>query len=107
MATAEQIAELRLLIAEPTEANYSDVQLNTWLDQAANEFVVAYEIWTQKAAGAAALVDVSEGGSSRKMGDVYEQYLSMADQMLARATSATSPPDGSGSGVRVRRLTRP
>lgn len=107
MATAEEIAALRLLIAEPTEATYTDVALGTLLDGATNQFVVAYEIWTQKSAAVAGLVDISEGGSSRKMGDLYEQYLSMAEQMRQRAVSATQPPDGFGSGIRIRRLARP
>jgi hypothetical protein len=108
MATAEEIAALRLLIAEPDDAApYTDIALGAALDVAANEYVVAFEVWTQKAAGTAGLVDISEGGSSRKMGDLYEQYLSMAEQMRVRAVSANQPPDGSGSGIRIRKLARP
>lgn len=107
MATAEEIAALRLLIAEPTEATYDDAALGVFLDTADNEYAAAYEIWTRKAAASAALVDISEGGSSRKMGDLYEQFLSMAEQMRQRAISVTPVPDGFGSGIRIRKLTRP
>jgi hypothetical protein len=107
MATVEEIAALRLLIAEDTQDPYTDAELGVMLDAAANQYVVAYEIWTNKAAATAGLVDISEGGSSRKMGDLYEQALSMAEQMRLRAVSATQPPDGFGSGTRVRKLTRP
>lgn len=108
MATAEEIAALRLLIAEPDDiAPYDDAALSTLLDNSTNSFLIAYEIWTQKAAATAGLVDVSEGGSSRKMGDLYEQALSMAEQMRQRAISATNPPDGLGTGIRIRKLTRP
>ena len=105
MATAEEIAALRLLIAEPTEDTYTDADLNTRLSAAANEYTVAFDIWTEKAAAAAGLVDISEGGSSRKLGDIYEQALGMADAMRERAVSATNPP--SGAGVRIKKLTRP
>lgn len=103
MATAQQIAALRLLIAEPgPAAPYDDVTLGALIDAAPNMYSVAYEIWTSKAAGAAALVDVSEGGSTRKMGDVYEQYLQMAANMRGRSEDLTGT-----VGVRVSKLTRP
>lgn len=106
MATPEQIAALRLLIAEPSEETYTDAVLMALYDAAANPNLVAYDIWTQKAAAVAGLVDVSEGGSSRKMGDLYEQYLSMAATFATRATSETLPPTGAGS-LRIKSLTRP
>ena len=72
MATPEQVAALRLLIAESDELNYTDTVLGDRLDAVTgNGDLVAYQIWTEKAAGAATLVDISEGGSSRKMGDIY------------------------------------
>lgn len=106
MATADDIAALRLLIAEPDQDTYSDEELSNRLD-AGTEYVVAFDIWTEKAASAAGLVDISEGGSSRKLGDVYEQALGMAEAMRQRALSATSPPDGTGAGPRIKRLSRP
>lgn len=108
MATVAEIAALRLLIAEPDDAApYDDATLNTRLTAAlGKEYVLAYEIWTEKAAAAAGLVDVSEGGSSRKMGDVHEQALNMAEEMRKRALSKPVP-DGSLAGIRIRRMTRP
>ena len=107
MASPESVAALRLLIAEPDDDTYSDNAISDRLDvTGASEYSVAFDIWTEKAAAAAGLVDMSEGGSTRKMGDIYEQALGMADAMRARALSATQPPDGSGPGVRVRKLTR-
>ena len=108
MATAEQIAALRLLIAEPNNvAPYTDTALGELIDEGTGQYVIAYHIWNQKAAGAAGLVDISEGGSSRKMGDLYEQYLSMAERMRVAAVSPTDPPTEFGSGIVIRRLTRP
>ena len=107
MASSEELAALRLLISEPDEETYTDSQLYALLDSVGNQFEIAYRIWTEKAAATAGLVDISEGGSSRKMGDLFEQALEMAEQMRLRAISASQPPDGSGSGIRIRKLTRP
>ena len=108
MATPPEIAALRLLIAEPNNvAPYTDAVLGELIDAGQSQYTIAYHIWNQKAAGAAALVDISEGGSSRKMGDVYEQYLSMAERMRQAAVSPTDPPTEFGTGITIRRLTRP
>ena len=107
MATAEEIAALRLLIAEPSDKLYSDVTLGEFLDLYTNQYRAAYEVWTQKAALTAGLVDITEGGSTRKMGDLHEQALSMAEQMRVRAISGDDTPDGSQPGIRIHKLTRP
>lgn len=104
MATPADIAALRLLIAEPDDGTYTDAVLAARLDAGVNEYAVASDIWTEKAAAAAGLVDMSEGGSTRKMGDVYAQMLKMASEMSSRANAA-DPPVGS-TGVRVSKLTR-
>jgi hypothetical protein len=99
MATAEEIANLRRLIAEAGPASpFDDPTLSARLDVADSIYALASEIWTEKAAAAAVLVDVTEGGSSRKMSGVQDQALMMASQMRNSAT---------GSGVIVRRLQRP
>jgi hypothetical protein len=93
MATAEEIAALRLLIAEPTGDPYTDAVLSTMIDAVSADLNrAAYDVWVQKAAAAAELVDMSEGGSSRKMGDIYEQALAMA-QHFANATPGGVEPD--------------
>lgn len=107
MATAEQIAALRRLIAESDESTYTDQVLSDLIDASdGNLNTVAYEVWTEKAAAAANLVDVTEGGSSRKMGELHEQALNMAEMFRNRALEATTPPTGS-TGVRIRRIVRP
>jgi hypothetical protein len=104
MATAEQIAALRLMIAQPEDvAPYTNAVLGAAIDAAGNLDQVAYEVWIQKAAAASALVDISEGGSSRKMGDLQEQYLAMA-----RVYGDRLPTGGTelGRRTRISRLTR-
>lgn len=108
MATAEQIADLRLLIADTDPANYkyTDTYLSNLIDAQSGELNrSAYEVWVQKAASSAELVDISEGGSSRKMGDVYEQALTMA-RHFANATPGGVEPD-SPRYPRLSKLRRP
>lgn len=102
MATVEEIAAFRLLIAEPDETTYTDADLSGILDSALSVNNAAATIWTQKAAAASALVNVSESGSSRSLGDLQKNALNMAQQFrsAAEADQATSP------GVRIRRITR-
>lgn len=108
MATPEQVAALRLLIDEPDETTYTDVALSNKIDaRQGNLDLAAYDVWTEKASAAADLVDVSEGGSSRKMGDLHEQAMAMAKFYAERAQSPVVPPDGQGPGVRIKRLVRP
>jgi hypothetical protein len=102
MATADQIAAFRLLIAEPEETTYSDAQLSALLDSATSTNSAAASIWTQKAAAAAQFVNVSESGSSRSLGDLQRNALNMASQFQAAAEADQS----SSPGVRVRRIVR-
>lgn len=103
MASVDQIAQLRLLIAEPDDAEpYTDAALGVRIDADGDINKTAYNIWVEKAAAAAQLVDTSEGGSSRKMGDVYEQSLKMADYFKGLITDGT-PVSG---GTVIRKLRR-
>lgn len=107
MATAAEVSALRLLIAEPDNAEpYTDSSLSTRLDDDGNADKTAYNIWTEKAAAWAALADISEGGSSRKQGDLHEQALNMANYFRKRVSDETAP-DGAGTGVRIAKLRRP
>lgn len=92
MADATAIARLRLLINEPDATNgYTDQALGDRLDVGGGEDLVAYQIWTEKAAKFAELVDISEGGSSRKMGDLHEQALNMATVFSQRVNGDAAP----------------
>lgn len=104
MATPDQVATLRELAAVPDDVPpYTDAQLEALIDASASLDAAAAEIWTRKAAKAAELVDISEGGSSRKMGDIYEQALAMASHYTERASGGTT---GASRGVVVSRLRR-
>lgn len=107
MATPEAVAALRLLIAEPDNKEpYTDNALSARLDADGDADLTAYNIWSEKAAAWSALVDISEGGSSRKQGDLAEQALTMATFFRKRVES-DPPGAGSGTGVRISKLRRP
>lgn len=107
MATADEVAALRLLIAEPLNKEpYTDSALSVRLDADGNADVTASNIWTEKASAWAALADISEGGSSRKQGDLHEQALNMAAYFRKRVADESAP-DGAGTGVRIAKLRRP
>lgn len=100
MATVEQIAALRLLIAEQINAEpYTDTRLGLRIDAAGDLNTVAAAVWQEKAAKYADLVDISEGGSSRKMGDLHEQALNMVLHFQSMTPAASG-------GTRIRRLSR-
>lgn len=105
MATAQQLADLRLLVSEPDETTYTEQTLSDRIDAAVGDLdVVAAQVWEEKAARYARLVDVSEGGSSRKMGDLQDNALLMVKHFNAKIGNR---PTGINAGaVRISRLRR-
>lgn len=89
MATVTQIADLRKMVNEPTTAVYSDQYLSDLLDASPNAEFAAASIWNQKAARFAELVNVKEGNSSRDLGDLYDQALSMSKHYSEAASTLT------------------
>jgi hypothetical protein len=102
VATDDQIAELRLFTAEYDESSYTDEALGLILDASSSTKVAASTVWTQKAAKYAALVNVSESGSSRNLSDLHQNALRMAATLGAGAEEDTVE----STGIRIRRLTR-
>jgi hypothetical protein len=66
---------------------FDDAQLQAAIDAQGGVKPAAIYIWRVKAASSASLIDVSESGSSRSMGDLHKQYLTMADS-LAKEVAA-------------------
>lgn len=77
--TLTPLAQLRRLINEPDAAGtYSDVELTDRLTAAANDMnTVARDVWAEKVAAYADLVNISEGGSSRSMSQAYDHAKEM------------------------------
>lgn len=108
MATADQISRLRVLIDDPagTTQTYDDTALSALIDQAGGDLdVAASEAWQEKAASYSRLVDVTESGSSRKMGDLYKNALQMSKHYSDKVTAAAAPV--SSTRARVRPIVRP
>lgn len=104
MATVEQIAQVRLLVAEPTQTTYSDAALGNMIDAVGDDLnIVARDVWVQKAAALAEVPDVSEAGSSRSMGALHAKALSMVTYFQKQIDTAVA---ASTTGTRIRRLTR-
>jgi|SRR3954451_964964 hypothetical protein len=105
MATIEDVSQLRLMIAEPDETTYTDAMLGALLDTYAGGTVplsrAARDVWYQKAATYAELVDISEGGSQRKNGDLHKRALEMASLFNGQADLS----DGNRP-TRIARLSR-
>lgn len=74
MATAEQIAEVRVATREYVNVEpFTNDYISSMIDQYG---IIGAEqrIWIAKRNQAATLVDTSEGGSSRKNSQVFDQY---------------------------------
>jgi hypothetical protein len=95
-----------LLIDESADvAPYDDISLSNRLDAATSPLSLSKEIWLEKAASYASLVNVSESGSSRSMSDLSKNALAMAKAM--GDADPTAPGTGDAvRGVRMQRLTR-
>lgn len=105
MATAEEIAAFRLLIDESDDvAPYDDLALSARLDAATSEQALAKQIWLEKAASYAGMVNTSESGSSRSLSDLHKNALAMAKGF--GEDDPTAPGAPGVSGVRMRKLTR-
>lgn len=78
MASVELVAELRRKAGVVGDAAFNDDDLSALIDSLGSVNMAAAEVWSQKAASSAALVDVSESGSSRSMSQAYKNALAMA-----------------------------
>jgi len=96
------VLQLRRMIDEPDATTYSDAELATRAAAGSNLYAAARDIWVEKAAGAAALVNISEGGSTRAMSQVYDHYKDMVN-FYSELASAGS---GSTTGAVLRPVIR-
>lgn len=76
MATAE-VEQVKALTDGATGLTDSEIQAILTAQGNVND--AARYIWRTKAAGYSSLVNISESGSTRAMGDLYKNALAMAD----------------------------
>jgi len=103
MATQENIDKLRLLLGNPSEDELSDVQLGAILDGVEDNLnLAAAEGWGIRAASYSSLVNVSESGSSRQLGELYKNALAMQ----AHYAGQISGPAVTAGRTRIGRIVR-
>lgn len=103
MATEDEILALRQLVNENDECGgWDDDQLSAIIDGTDTLNAAASKVWYLKAGRLATLVDVSESGSSRKLGDLYKN----AQAMGALYANADAPAIAEESGPIIQRIRR-
>ncbi len=90
MATAEELAELRRMIDEPGQDPYTDEMLGARIDASSDLRSLASDIWLEKSARYASMVDVREGNSDRKLSQLHAQASKMAASYAGSVTADES-----------------
>ena len=91
----EQLTILRRYVDEPDTSTYTDVDLNDIFTTFGSDLnLAAAEVWRDKAAKAASLVDESEGPSSLKLSQLYDRAVAQANFYDARSSTATATSRG-------------
>lgn len=98
MATEEQLADLKRLIGD---TEWTDADLETLIDSSSSIEAAAAVVWESQAASYSQIVDITESGSSRKMGDLFDNAMKMAAWFKTQA----NPIDTSGS-TRIGKIVR-
>lgn len=103
MAEPEEIATLSLLVGGTPDL--PDEQLGPIIDSNAGDLdAAAAVVWEIRAAKYHALVNISESGSSRNMGDLYKNAIAMAQYYRGKKLVDETPVE---TGVtRTRRIVR-
>jgi hypothetical protein len=103
MASEDQIAQLRQMVAEPDDSNgWDDDRLAAIIDDNETLNAAASAVWNLKAGEYATLVDVSESGSSRKLGDLRKNAMEMG----AFYQASDQAPETVSNGPVVSRIRR-
>lgn len=107
----EQRTFLRQLVSEPddtggwTDERIDELAMGALLADGTYDLrLYAAIIWDAKAADVAELVNVSESGSSRSMGQVFDHAVKMAERYRAPITTGVADP---ASRPRSTRIVRP
>lgn len=107
MAAGDYIGRVRLLADIQGDEMFTDTELLEFLNGATSTTGVTSvnlavaDIWRAKAGKYASLADVTEAGSSRKLGDLYKHALEMAAAFQGKYDAELSV------GVAARPMTRP
>lgn len=100
MATAAEVAMVRLNINEPTQDPYTDEAIGALVDELGTVQAASAALWRAKAATYATLVDETEAGTSHAFSDMHKNALAMAKAFDAN-DAVLNPLVPSGPRVRV------
>lgn len=105
MATAQELATLRDYINEPDDENgWTEEKLEAYLTTYGSLYRAAGAAWSVKASGYAELVNVSESGSSRSLGDLFDRARNMSLYYVGLADNEDNPIVSTGPVInRIRR----
>ncbi len=106
MATAAEISRLRRMIDEPGTDTYSDSDLSAFIDISDNIELAASDLWMEKAASLARLVNVSESGSSRSLSDLHKNALLMSSNFSAAGQTEAAAEEAPTSRTRINSIVR-
>lgn len=96
MATEDEVLLLRQMVNEEDDCNgFDDATLGATIDSSTSINAAASSIWYLKAGKFSTMVDVSESGSSRKLGDLLKNAQAMgklyADMDVPAEEEAAGP----------------
>jgi hypothetical protein len=103
MATQEEINEARALVPD---TNLTDDQIGAIIDGSDCMNQAVGKMWGELAGRLANLVNISEAGSSRSMGDLQKNALSMAKYYADLGCGDSTPVDPT-KVTRTRAIVRP
>jgi hypothetical protein len=108
MASPDQVTEVRDYIAEPgIENGWTDSKVGEYIDREEGDlYLAASAIWSAKAAGYAALVNVAESGSSRSMGSLIDNAIKMAKLYKEKSDASGGVDDPTSQPIVLTRLVR-
>lgn len=80
MADSADILNVRdLLPAESSDEGWNDSKVETYLDADKTVFEVVQAYWESRAAQLYTAMDINESGSSRSLGNLYQNAKNMAE----------------------------
>lgn len=105
-ASIADMDALRRMTDETDSSTFSATDLARYINNRFGDLnAAAFDIWTEKAATYAKLVNVSEAGSSRALGDLQDKALKMAAHYGERSVLTTNPVGR--RATRTRAIVRP
>jgi hypothetical protein len=104
MASASDIRDIRAATDEPGDDVYSDDDLSDMANMLGVTGAI-HRIWEEKAARFSGLVNISEGGSSMSLGQLYQNAVSQAEHWR-KIENEVSPATNPSGRPFVNRITR-